>query len=91
MFVIVEESQRNVYPLTKRWEIESETTIIIHSEISFNLQWFPVPFSFYYNITSLILRGRPGWYKSDELKFDPITCQAGPSPVNWKPVSKDNK
>jgi hypothetical protein len=24
----------------KRWEIESETTIIIHSKNSFDLQWF---------------------------------------------------
>jgi hypothetical protein len=87
MFVIVEESQSNVYPLTKIWEIESETTItilLIYND-------FSVPFSFYYNITSLILPGRPDWYKSDELKSDPITCQAGPSPVNWKPVSKNNK
>jgi hypothetical protein len=38
MIASVEESQRNVYPLAKRCEIESETTIIIHSEISLELQ-----------------------------------------------------
>jgi hypothetical protein len=27
--------------LVKRWKIESETTIIIHSKRSLDLQWFP--------------------------------------------------
>jgi hypothetical protein len=33
----VEESQRNVYPFAKRWEIESETAITIHIEMFFDL------------------------------------------------------
>jgi hypothetical protein len=37
---LVEENQRNVYPLSKRWEIKSETTITIYSKNSFDLQWF---------------------------------------------------
>jgi hypothetical protein len=37
LIALVEESQRNVYPLAKRWEIESETTITIHNEMSLEL------------------------------------------------------
>jgi hypothetical protein len=29
----MDESQRNIYPLVKIWEIESETTITIHSNM----------------------------------------------------------
>jgi hypothetical protein len=31
---LVEENQRNIYPLVKRKEIESETTITIYNKIS---------------------------------------------------------
>jgi hypothetical protein len=35
----MEESQRNIYLLVKRWEIKSDT-ITIYSKMFFDLQWF---------------------------------------------------
>jgi len=44
---LVEESQRNVYPLAKRCEIKSETTITIYSNMPnprcVSLAWVPDP------------------------------------------------
>jgi hypothetical protein len=34
----MEESQRNIYPLVKEKEIESETTITIHNKMFLDLQ-----------------------------------------------------